>query len=122
MHKKEEPTLGNGNVLESPQQDTRFSGEILRFTGGDMDLRTLVETVKNKGITFKIEGERIKVESQTEPDHETKSILDTLRDRKEELLRVLTSPACAVCGATMTRTKDIYGKPWWACWACAKST
>src|SRR5580765_4681905 len=91
-------------------------------SGGDMDLRTLVETVKNKGITFKIEGERIKVESQTEPDHETKSILDTLRDRKEELLRVLTSPACAVCGATMTRTKDIYGKPWWACWACAKST
>ena len=86
-----------------------------------MDLRTLVETVKNKGITFKIEGERIKVESQTEPDHETKSILDTLRVRKEELLRVLTSPACSVCGATMTRTKDIYGKPWWACWACAKS-
>jgi hypothetical protein len=79
-------------------------------SGGDMDLRALVETVKNKGVTFKIEGERIKVESQTEPDHETKSILDTLRDRKEELLRVLTSPACAVCGGTMTRTKDIYGK------------
>ena len=33
MHKKEEPTLGNGKVLESPQQDTRFSGKILRFTG-----------------------------------------------------------------------------------------
>jgi hypothetical protein len=34
--------------------------------------------------------------------------------------RVLT-PQCWNCGATMTRTHDIYGKPWWACWKCAKS-
>jgi hypothetical protein len=30
------------------------------------------------------------------------------------------APACWNCGATMTKTQDIYGKPWWACWACAK--
>jgi hypothetical protein len=30
-------------------------------------------------------------------------------------------PTCWNCGATMTRTKDISGKPWWACWACAKT-
>lgn len=86
-----------------------------------MDIRTLVATVKARGVVFKLDGDRIKVEAQAEPDHETKSILDTLRGRKEELLRVLTSPACAVCGATMTGTKDIYGNHWWACWACAKS-
>ena len=33
MHKKEEPTLGNRKVLESPQQDTGFSGKILCFAG-----------------------------------------------------------------------------------------
>jgi hypothetical protein len=31
------------------------------------------------------------------------------------------APACWHCGATMTKTQDIYGKPWWACWECAKT-
>ena len=30
-------------------------------------------------------------------------------------------PTCWNCGATMTRTMDISGKPWWVCWACAKT-
>jgi len=30
-------------------------------------------------------------------------------------------PSCWGCGATMTRTKDIYGRPWWACWSCART-
>jgi hypothetical protein len=29
--------------------------------------------------------------------------------------------ACWNCGAIMTKTRDIHGKPWWACWACAKT-
>ncbi len=30
-----------------------------------------------------------------------------------------TSPACFNCGAAMTPTTDIYGKPWLECRACA---
>jgi len=30
-------------------------------------------------------------------------------------------PDCRNCGVTMTRTKDVSGKTWWACWACAKT-
>ena len=88
-----------------------------------MDIRTLVESVKAKGIEFKIDGDRIVVEAHAEPDNETKALLETLRGQRDELRRVLTvtSPACWNCGATMVRTQDIYGKPWWACWACAKS-
>ena len=28
-------------------------------------------------------------------------------------------PVCWNCGATMTKTKDIYLRQWWACWECA---
>lgn len=84
-----------------------------------MDIRTLVDTAKARGVTFKIDGDRIKVEARSEPDSETKALLEALRDQRDELRRVLTSPACWNCGGAMTRTKDIYGTPWWVCWECA---
>gem|GEM_PF-4286514 len=77
------------------------------------------ETVKSKGVTFKIDGERIKAEARAEPDSETKALLETLRGQRDELRRVLNSPACWNCGVTMTRAKDIYGIPCWVCWECA---
>jgi len=87
-----------------------------------VDIRTLVESVKAKGVTFKVDGNRIKVEARTEPDSDTKALIETLRCQRDELRRVLASPpTCWNCGETMTRTKDIYGTPWWACWECAKS-
>ncbi len=64
------------------------------------------------------------------------SYLDTVRKTKEELKLKAPEPStgnpgkvvhdpipppCWSCGATMTRTKDISGKPWWACWECAKT-
>ena len=30
-------------------------------------------------------------------------------------------PVCWNCGATMTPTKDLSGREWLACWACAKT-
>ena len=30
-------------------------------------------------------------------------------------------PACWNCDEPMARTKDISGKPWWACWSCART-
>jgi hypothetical protein len=77
-----------------------------------MDIRTLVDTAKARGVVFKIEGDRIKVEARTEPDGETKALLESLRDHKDELRSVLAAPDCWNCGATMTRTRDISGKPW----------
>ena len=86
-----------------------------------MDIRTLVDTAKARGVVFKLDGDRIKVEARTEPDGETKALLESLRGHKDELRSVLAAPDCWNCGATMTRTKDISGKPWWACWECAKT-
>lgn len=86
-----------------------------------MDIRTLVDTAKAKGLSFRVDGDRIKVEASTEPDPETKALIDTLRGHKTEVRQILLAPPCWNCGATMTRTKDISSKPWWACWECAKS-
>jgi hypothetical protein len=86
-----------------------------------MDMRTLVDTAKARGVVFKIDGDRIKVEAPREPDGETKALLESLRGHKDELRSVLAAPACWNCGATMTRTSDISGKSWWVCWSCAKT-
>ena len=86
-----------------------------------MDLRALVDTAKAKGLTFRVEGNRIKVEAAIEPDRETKALIDTLRGHRNELRSILLAPPCWNCGATMTRTTDVSGKPWWACWECAKT-
>jgi hypothetical protein len=87
-----------------------------------VDIRALVETARTKGLTFHVEGDRIKVEAASEPDEQTKALVESLRGHKDELRRVLVPPDCWNCGATMTPTKDVSGKPWWECWKCAKTT
>jgi hypothetical protein len=86
-----------------------------------MDIRSLVEAARSRGVAFKLDGDRIKVEARTEPDGETKALLESLRGHKDELRSVLAAPDCWNCGATMTRTRDVSGNPWWACWECAKT-
>ena len=66
-----------------------------------MDIRNLVDTAKARGVEFKIDGDRIKVEARAQPDNETKALLESLRGQRDELRRVLTSPACWNCGSTM---------------------
>ena len=85
-----------------------------------MDIRTLVDIATARGVVFKLDGDRIKVEAGAEPDSETKALLEALRSHKQEVRRIL-APPCWNCGAAMTRIRDIYGKPWWACWECAKT-
>ena len=48
-----------------------------------MDIRTLADTAKARGVVFKIDGDRIKVEARTEPDGKTKALLESLRDHKD---------------------------------------
>ena len=85
-----------------------------------MELRALIDTAKAKGLTFRVDGDRIRIEATTEPDGETMALLETLRTHREELRCMLIAPPCWNCGARMTKTEDIYGTTWWACWACAK--
>ena len=86
-----------------------------------MDIRAIVETARTKGLTFHLEGDRIKVEAASEPDAETNALVESLRGHKDELRRILLAPPCWNCSATMTRTRDVYGTPWWACWECART-
>ena len=58
-----------------------------------MDIRTLVDTAKAKGLTFRIDGERIRVEAPSEPDGEAKVLLATLRDHKDEIRSLLLAPS-----------------------------
>lgn len=85
-----------------------------------MDIRALVDSAKAKGLSFYLEGDRIKVEAPNEPDNETKGLLDQLRSHREELKRILAASTCWNCGATMTQSKDIYAEEVWVCWGCAK--
>jgi hypothetical protein len=80
-----------------------------------------MDTARMKGLTFYLEGNRIKVEALIEPNSETKALIDQLRDHRDELRSILLTPACWNCGATMTPTRDIYGNNVFACWSCAKS-
>jgi hypothetical protein len=86
-----------------------------------MDIRALMDTAKTKGLTFHVDGDRIKVEAASEPDSETKALLDRLRGHRDELRRILLAPPCWNCGAIMSPTEDIYGNSVFACWNCAKS-
>jgi hypothetical protein len=85
-----------------------------------VDIRALVDSAKAKGLSFYLDGDRIKVEAHDEPDKETKALLEQLRGHREELKRILAAPPCSHCGATMTESRDIYKEPVWLCWACAK--
>lgn len=84
-----------------------------------MDARNLIETLKSRGLSLRLDGDQIKVEAPQEPDPETKALLSELRQHREEVKIILAVAPCWNCGAAMTETKDIYGKEWWACWGCA---
>jgi len=71
-----------------------------------MDIRALMDSARSRGLTFHIEGDRIKVEAPVEPDNETKALLDRLRGHRDELRRVLLAPPCWNCGATMSPTHE----------------
>lgn len=86
-----------------------------------MDARSLVQTLKRRGLSLWVEGDRIKVEAPEEPDFETKALVEQIRAYKDEVRAILAVPACWNCGATMTEAQDIYGEEVWACWSCAKS-
>lgn len=85
-----------------------------------MDIRALIDSAKARGLSFYLEGGRIRVEAPNEPDNKTKALLEELRGHREELRRILAAPPCWNCGATTTEITDIYGKEWSACWGCAK--
>ena len=95
------------------------------------DVRTLIETLRDRGISFRLDGERIKVVAPAEPDAETKAMLDELRRRREEVRVALAAPIvqvvlvqtepgpCPNCSAALTPTRDIYNREWWECLRCA---
>lgn len=85
-----------------------------------MDARNLVETLKGRGLFLRLDGDRIKVEASHEPDPETKALVDELKRHRDEVKMILAAPPCWNCDQPMSETPDIYGRPWWACWACAK--
>ena len=86
-----------------------------------MDARSLIETLKIRGIRISLAGNKVRIEAPQEPDSETKAIIEALRDHREEVKSILRTPACYECGELMTGTKDIFEKEWWACWRCARS-
>lgn len=86
-----------------------------------MDIRALMDSMRAKGLSFRVEGDRIKVAAPVEPDNETKALLATLRGHRDELKQVLLAPPCWNCGVPMSPTHDIYGNDLFACWSCAKS-
>ena len=54
-----------------------------------MDARSLIETLKGRGLSLYLEGERIKVEAPREPDPETMALLSELRQHREEVKMIL---------------------------------
>ncbi len=86
-----------------------------------MDARILIETLQNRGLTISLAGDRVRVESPQEPDESTKSLLQQLREHREEVKSLLSqvAPPCWNCGAQTAETTDIYGRSWWKCWECA---
>lgn len=87
-----------------------------------MDARNLIETLKGRGLSLRVEGDRIKVEAPHEPDPETKALLWELRQHREEVKLILAAPSCWNCGAMMTQTKDIYGEEVSICVPCTRSS
>jgi len=55
-----------------------------------MDAKLLIETLKDRGVELRVNGDRIRVEAPQEPDPDTKALLDEVRRRKEEILEALT--------------------------------
>ena len=86
-----------------------------------MEIRTLVDIAKARGVTFKIDGDRIVVEARAEPDGETTALLENLRSHRDGLRLYLIAPICGICGAVGNNERDIYGQLHWVCWGCAKT-
>lgn len=87
-----------------------------------MDARSLIETLKGRGLSLYLEGERIKVEAPQEPNPETKALISELGQHREEVKIILAAPSCWNCGAMMTQTKDIYGAEVFICIPCTRSS
>ena len=87
-----------------------------------MDARILIETLQSRGLTISLAGDRVRVESPQEPDESTKSLLQQLREHREEIKALLSqsTPPCWNCGQPMSPARTIYGDDVMTCWWCAK--
>jgi len=54
-----------------------------------MDIRFLIQRLQARGLTFEVEGDRVKVEAPREPDLETKAQLNEAIQRKAEVIEAL---------------------------------
>ena len=54
-----------------------------------MDAKSLIETLKARGLSLRVEGDHIRVEALQEPDSETKALVDEIREHKAEVLEAL---------------------------------
>lgn len=54
-----------------------------------MDARSLIETLKGRGLSLYLEGERIKVEAPQEPNPETKALVEELKQCRGEVRTIL---------------------------------
>ncbi len=55
-----------------------------------MDAKSLIETLRARGLTLRVDGDHIQVEAPQEPDRETKALVDEMHEHKAEILEVLT--------------------------------
>jgi len=85
------------------------------------DVRTLIGTAQTRGLILFLEEGRVKVQAPHNLDAEAQALIQELREHREEIKSLLSdAPPCWNCNQPMTKTTDIYGSPWWACWSCAK--
>lgn len=84
-----------------------------------MDAKSLIETLRARGVDLRVDGGGIQAEAPQEPDSHTKALLDALRDHREEVKAIVTGPPCWDCETQTIEVVDIYGRRWWKCWACA---
>lgn len=83
----------------------------------------LIARAREKGLGLAVADGKLKVTAPKDRDTELDSLLHELRQHKAELVVLLSdaAPPCWNCGATMTETRDIFGRDWWACWSCART-
>ena len=55
-----------------------------------MDAKLLIETLKDRGVELQVNGDRIRVEADQEPDPKTKILLHEIRQHREEVKALLT--------------------------------
>jgi len=86
------------------------------------DVRALIESAQARGLSLFLDGDRVKVNAPQSLDEDAKSIIEELRDHREEIKTLLSQPTppCWNCGQPMTEVKTIYGDEVMVCWWCAK--